>query len=132
MLSYMLFNPSLLRLIRLGTAPALSSENIDIDYPINSCPRLNALWDATLRKTAFAASVRFLTEGITLPNSSLILRQLYYNAQEFGTDVTAFNAERFLDNPKIKKSGCYRLEVGRPCVLGGIWRRSRVLLLWPA
>ncbi|KAH8722684.1 cytochrome P450 [Phaeosphaeriaceae sp. PMI808] len=118
MISYMLFNPSLLSLIQEEIAPAVSSDEVDIDYLLNSCPRLNALWDETLRKTAFAASVRFLTKDVTLPNSSLILRkgnrimmpqrQLHYNSQVFGSDVAAFDAERFLSNPKIKKSGCYR------------------------
>ncbi|PVI01873.1 cytochrome P450 [Periconia macrospinosa] len=118
MFCYMLFNPPLLSLIRQEAAPAISSERIDVNHLLNSCPRLNALWDETLRKTAFAASVRFVTEDVTLPNSSIILRkgnrimmpqrQLHYNPQVFGENVAAFDAERFLRDPNIKSKGCYR------------------------
>lgn len=118
MLSYMLFDPCLITTIREEITPALSSNGIDVDYLLNSSPRLNALWDEALRKTSFAASVRFLTKDITLPNSSLILRkgnrimmpqrQLHYNAQVFGKDASEFRPWRFLDDPRLKRNGCYR------------------------
>ncbi|PSN65480.1 cytochrome P450 [Corynespora cassiicola Philippines] len=118
MLSYMLFDPTLLSEVRQEILPALSPGKIDIDYLCNSCPRLEALWDETLRKTAFAASVRFLTEDVTLPSSSLVLRkgnrvmmpqrQLHYNKSVFGDDVASFSSGRFLKNPKLKKNGSYR------------------------
>ena len=118
MLSYLLFNPTLIPLIRQEILPVMSAGHFDEDYLFNSCPHLNALWDETLRCTSFAASVRFLTEDIVLPSSSMILRkgnrvmmpqrQLHYNEKIFGTNAAHFDIDRFIIDPKMRKSKCYR------------------------
>ena len=118
MIAYLLFDTPLLDAIRKEVAPAITATTINTEYLLHSCPLLNAVWDETLRQTAFAASVRFITEDVVLPNSPVILRkgnrimmpqrQLHFDESIFGADARTFNPERFLKNPKLRSSGSYR------------------------
>lgn len=64
-LSYVLFNADLIAIIRAETAPAIdeTSKSINLAHLLSTetCPQLNSIWEETVRLTAFAASVRFLT-----------------------------------------------------------------------
>lgn len=118
MLAHLLFDPALLAAIRAEIAPAITRTSIDTEHLLASCPLLNAVWDETLRQTAFTASVRYLTADVVLPGSPVVLRagnrimmpqrQLHYDESIFGADARTFDAERFLKNPKLRTSGSYR------------------------
>ena len=112
-LSYLLFNTDLLAAVRAETAQALKGTNVDIDFIVNAdtCPRLNSIWEETIRLTAFAASVRFLTcdldiGGKTLRKGNRLMipqRQLHFSTQAFGQDASQFDPDRFLKNPSLRR-----------------------------
>lgn len=111
MLSYILYQPSLINTIRDEIRPALSDKGIDISYLSNSCPHLNSLWDETIRLASSAASVRFLTRDVEIGGKILrkgnrIMmpqRQLHLNPQTFGTKAAEFDAERFIKDPGLRR-----------------------------
>ncbi|KAI0805366.1 putative cytochrome P450 [Xylaria sp. FL0064] len=110
-LSYLLFQPDLLDIIRKETAKAFCGDEVDVACLIDtaSCPRLNSVWDETTRLTAFAASVRFLTRDIELGGKTLRKgnrlmmpqRQLHFSQEAFGPDAHKFDPERFIKNPAL-------------------------------
>jgi cytochrome P450 len=72
---------------------------------------LNSIWDETIRLTAFAASVRFLTcdleiGGKTLRKGNRLMipqRQLHFSTEAFGQDASEFNFDRFLKEPGLRR-----------------------------
>ncbi|KAF7876406.1 hypothetical protein EAF04_001498 [Stromatinia cepivora] len=111
MLSYILYQPDLIETIRRETKPAFSEKGLDVAYLSNFCPTLNSLWDETVRITASAASVRFLTKDIEIGNKVLrkgnrIMmpqRQLHFDVNTFGADAMEFDPERFTKNPGLRR-----------------------------
>ncbi|ESZ95414.1 putative cytochrome p450 [Sclerotinia borealis F-4128] len=111
MLSYILYQPDLIEIIRKETNPAFSENGVDVAYLSKSCHILNSLWDETIRITASAASVRFLTKDIEIGNKILrkgnrIMmpqRQLHFDPKTFGADAMEFDAERFTKNPGLRR-----------------------------
>ncbi|KAF2114938.1 cytochrome P450 [Lophiotrema nucula] len=116
MLSFILFRPGLVDAIRKEVQPAFSADGFSMDYLSNSCPLLHSVWDETLRVTAFAASVRFLTEDVRIGGKILRRgnrlmipqRQLHFNPHAFGEDAASFNHKRFLEQSKLKKHSSFR------------------------
>lgn len=112
-LSYLLFNPDLLTAVRAETVATVDGESLDVARMINSetCPLLNSIWDETIRLTAFAASVRFLTcdleiGGKTLRKGNRLMipqRQLHFSTEDFGQDASEFNPDRFLKQPGLRR-----------------------------
>ena len=118
MLSYMLFHPELLDLIRKETKPAFVNGSCtpDVAYLNNKCPLMNGIWNETLRLAAASSSVRYITEdtvvgGLNLRRGKRVMipyRQLHFNEEIFGDQVTQFNARRFIDNPSLLRSPSWR------------------------
>ncbi|KAI1657937.1 cytochrome P450 [Daldinia decipiens] len=118
LLSYLIFDQDLMKLIQAETRPALQNNGVDIAYLLDSqtCPRLNSIWDEMTRLTAFAASVRFLTRDIELggkilrKGNRLMMpqRQLHFSEQVFGDDASKFNPDRFLKNPALRRNPSLR------------------------
>ncbi|ROT37825.1 cytochrome P450 [Sodiomyces alkalinus F11] len=118
MLSHLLFNPTLLDLIRAETEPAISKNGIDLSHLLNTqtCPHLNSVWDETIRLAAYAASVRFLARdlqlgGKTLRKGNRLMmpqRQLHFSEEAFGADAAAFHPDRFLEDPALRRHPCLR------------------------
>ncbi|KAJ0120683.1 cytochrome P450 [Diaporthe amygdali] len=112
-LSYLLFDTDLLAAVRAETAGAMDGTNPDVTCLVNvdACPRLNSIWEETIRLTAFAASVRFLTcdleiGGKTLRKGNRLMipqRQLHFSTRAFGQDASMFNPDRFLENPALRR-----------------------------
>ncbi|KAK8127855.1 hypothetical protein PG984_008963 [Apiospora sp. TS-2023a] len=112
-ISHLLFNAELMDDIRHETRPAIQGGGVDLSYllDLHTCPRLNSLWDEAVRLTAYAASVRFLTRDVELGGKTLRKgcrlmipqRQLHFNPEVFGNNASAFKAERFLENPSLRK-----------------------------
>ncbi|KAL2751871.1 hypothetical protein ACRALDRAFT_2114777 [Sodiomyces alcalophilus JCM 7366] len=113
MLSHLIFDPNLLKVIRTETKPALRENGVDPAHLLDprACPRLNSVWDETIRLAAFAASVRFLTRDVQLGGKTLRKgnrlmmpqRQLHFSKQAFGEDAAEFNPDRFLKDPALRR-----------------------------
>ncbi|OJZ85868.1 hypothetical protein ASPFODRAFT_189631 [Aspergillus luchuensis CBS 106.47] len=93
--------------IRAETAPAFSSGNPipDLTYLHDNCPLLDAMWNETIRMSAYSASVRMITSdtvigGKVLRKGNRLMipyRQLHFDEAIFGFDfpVNEFRPERF-------------------------------------
>lgn len=66
MLSYALFEPGLLELIRTETAAAFVNGSLDFHYLERSCPRLQGLWLEVLQLTVSSSSIRYITKDMTI------------------------------------------------------------------
>lgn len=116
MLSYMLFEPGLVELIRAETAAAFINGSVDYCYLERSCPRLQGLWLEVLRLTVSSSSIRYITENITIGGKLLrsgnvlinSCRQLHFNESVFGKDVFQFNSRRFVDDPNLHRSPSWK------------------------
>ncbi|KAL9038663.1 MAG: hypothetical protein Q9180_002996 [Flavoplaca navasiana] len=116
MLAYLIQNPRLLEQIRLETKPAFNHGVLSVDYLKNSCPLLDAIWNETLRHSAYSASVRHITEdtiigGKTLRKGNRLMipyRQLHFDESVFGEDAHVFEPARFEKNPKLLRSASWR------------------------
>lgn len=116
----MLFGDNdLIDIIRAEVAPAMQEQStINIAYLVNekTCPRLNSIWDETVRLTAFAASVRFLTHDVQLGGKTLRKgnrlmmpqRQLHFSSQAFGEDASQFDPDRFMKDPTMRRNPSLR------------------------
>ncbi|KAL4943638.1 hypothetical protein BDV06DRAFT_221090 [Aspergillus oleicola] len=113
LLTYILHhNPAYLDLIRTESLPAFpfgpftSPRNINLTHLHENCPTLDAMWNETIRLSAYSASVRFLTADTVIGNKILRkgnrlmipYRQLHFDESIFGTEypVTDFVPERFM------------------------------------
>ncbi|KAL4786384.1 cytochrome P450 oxidoreductase [Aspergillus varians] len=113
LLTYILHhNPDYLNLIRSETLAAFPSgpftapQDINLTHLHENCPTLDAMWNETIRLSAYSASVRFLTSDTTIGNKTLRkgnrlmvpYRQLHFDESIFGTEfpVTEFVPERFM------------------------------------
>ncbi|KAL4917327.1 cytochrome P450 [Aspergillus aurantiobrunneus] len=113
LLTYILHHsPDYLNLIRSETLPAFPSgpctapQDINLTHLHEHCPTLDAMWNETIRLSAYSASVRFLAADTPVGNKTLRkgnrlmvpYRQLHFDASIFGTEypVTEFVLERFM------------------------------------
>ena len=111
MLAYTLFDPELVKLLREETAPALKGDAVDLNHIWNRCPRLRAVWDETLRVTAFSSSVRYVGKETIIGNKILRkgnrimmpYRQVHLDGAIFGDRVEQFDSERFMKNDKRRR-----------------------------
>ncbi len=116
MLSYMLFEPGLLELIRTETTTAFVNGSLDFHHLEESCPRLQGLWLEMLRLTVSSSSVRYVTEDTTIGGKHLrsgnvlinSCRQLHFNQSIFGKDVSEFDSKRFVDNQRLQDSSSWK------------------------
>ncbi|KAI3331381.1 cytochrome P450 [Ustulina deusta] len=108
----------LLEIVRKETAKAFNGDDVDVSCLIDValCPRLKSVWDETIRLTAFAASVRFLTcdvelGGKTLRKGNRLImpqRQLHFSQDAFGSNAHEFDLERFIRNPALLRHPSFR------------------------
>ncbi|KAI9707823.1 MAG: hypothetical protein M1820_004428 [Bogoriella megaspora] len=111
MLAYTVFRPDLVDILREETAPAFKGETVDLDYIWNHCPQLRAVWDETLRMTAFSSSVRYVNKETVIGNKILRkgnrimmpYRQVHLDSSIFGSDVEQFDSERFMKNERRRR-----------------------------
>jgi len=112
-LTYSLYTPGLIDVLRAETAPALvDPSGVDFGYLAEKCPRLTAVWHETLRMAASAASVRFLTHdasinGWILRKGNRVMipfRKIHTDTSVFGEDAGEFKPDRFLKDPELHRS----------------------------
>jgi|SRR3569833_1484274 len=141
LLAYMLQTPSLLDVVREETKAAFRDDDtIDYAHIYNRCPRLEAMWNEMLRLTAYAASVRFITEdtvigGKLLRKGNRIVisyRQLHFDESVFGAGVEQFKPDRFLKRPELTRSYSFRPWGGGNTMCPGRHVAKRVVLVWLA
>ena len=116
MLSYMLFEPELIGIVREETRGSFTHGEPDVKYLEEKCPRLNGIWDEVLRLSAYSSSVRYITEdtiigGKMLRKGNRIMipnRQLHFDEKVFGDRVKDFKSARFLDNDVLTRSLSWR------------------------
>lgn len=119
MLAYMLSEPELFHIIREETRPVFQDgefQSSNIRYLEENCPRLNGIWDETMRLSAYSSSVRYVIKdtiigGKLLRQGNRVMipnRQLHFDEKVFGKNVHDFNSTRFLDNDGLIRSGSWR------------------------
>jgi len=115
LLSHILFNPKLAKVIRDETEAAFKAEIFDYSL-IESSKKLDSLWLETLRWSSSSVSFRYVTENFTLNglelqkgNQVMLNPRLFHQDPEyFGSDVANFDPDRFLDNPNYGRSVAFR------------------------
>ncbi|KAF7586369.1 hypothetical protein BBP40_009015, partial [Aspergillus hancockii] len=113
LLTYILNNgPEYINLVREETLPAFSDGKTtpDLEYLHENCPHLDAMWNETIRLSAYSASVRFVTSdtiigGKVLRKGNRLMipyRQLHFDESTFGLEypVDEFRPERFRQKAK--------------------------------
>ncbi|KAB8300568.1 hypothetical protein EYC80_000726 [Monilinia laxa] len=109
MLSYILFNPELHGKLRAETKPEFRDGGIDPRYLMTQCPRLDSMYQETMRVTSGSLSARKIVSPTTIggkvlsaPHTILIaFRQLQMDTRVFGPVPTSFDAERFLHDKNL-------------------------------
>jgi cytochrome P450 len=118
MFAYILFEEDLVSRLRQETKGAFlnNPRSPDIQYLEEKCPNLNAVWNETLRLSAYSSSVRYIMEdtivgGKTLRKGNRVMipnRQLHFNHEIFGEDVDEFKPTRFVNNSKRLQSRSWK------------------------
>jgi hypothetical protein len=141
LLSYMLQAPSLVQVIRDETRAAFSEDGkIDLEYLHRQCPQLDAMWNETIRMTAYSASVRFITEdtiigGKILRKGNRLMipyRQLHFDQGVFSKTAESFDHERFLKNVNLTQNSNWRPFGGGNTMCPGKYMAKRSVLLFIA
>ena len=140
LLSYVLAKPRLLSELQVETAAAVKAQSIDVDYLSNSCPRLNAVFDETVRLTNSASSVRnvvsdtIINGKIYRAGSKIIMpyRQLHFNEDVFGQDPDSFDHERFLRTKDLNRNPNYKPFGGGSTLCSGRFIARREVLVFVA
>lgn len=141
LLNYVLHAPSLIEVIRNETKPAFAKDGkINLEYLHRKCPQLDAIWNETIRMTAYSASVRFLTEdtiigGKILRKGNRLMipyRQLHFDQDTFGETAESFDHERFLKNKRLAHNSNWRPFGGGKTMCPGRFVAKRSVLLFVA
>ncbi|KAM0247338.1 hypothetical protein ACHAQJ_009895 [Trichoderma viride] len=139
LLSYMLHTPSLVQVIRDETKGAFNENGkVNLEYLHHKCPQLDAMWNETIRMTAYAASVRFITEdtiigGKILRKGNRLMipyRQLHFDI--FGKTAGSFDHDRFLKNRNLTQNSNWRPFGGGNTMCPGKYMAKRSVLLFIA
>lgn len=115
-MSYLLHDPALLVAIQAEIELAFSNEKAEMAYLLDSCPRLNALFDEVLRMTNSSSSVRSVALETVVGGSTfragmkviIPYRQLHFDEAVFGQDAHTLNAQRFLKHRNLNRHPSYR------------------------
>lgn len=116
-IAHILFIPGLAESIREEIQPAFHTDgSFDSNYAYSSCPRLESLWLETLRVSATSTTVRNITSNTTVGGKLLqkgtklfvSARQLHFSSIDFGDNVSEFDPNRFIKNPRLCRSSAFR------------------------
>lgn len=115
-LSHLLFNESLLRLVRAETEAAWQNGRMDIKYLCANCPNLTDIFYEALRLNGGAMVSRKVLEPTTIggkilqPGNSVIIpsRQLHKNEAVWGENVNDFDAFRFTKDKGLARHSSFR------------------------
>lgn len=115
-LSHLLFNEALLRLVQTEVQAAWSTGHMDIKYLCAKSPNLDAIFYEALRLNGGAMVSRRVLSRTELggkilePGNSILIpsRQLHKNEQVWGDDVNEFDAFRFAKKKSLARHSSYR------------------------
>ncbi|KAF2201224.1 cytochrome P450 [Delitschia confertaspora ATCC 74209] len=116
LLSYVIYDRSLLQALREETRPAFQNSTMDVDYLRTHCPLLTSSYYEMLRQVNGAMSIRKVSQDVHLSgkllkagNAVLIpYRELHFNENVWGDSSREFCADRFLRQPKLASHSAYR------------------------
>lgn len=116
MLTNMLFEPGLFQIVKDETKACFVDGKPDMKQLDENCPRLNGIWDETIRLSAYSSSVRYITDdtligGKILRKGNRVMipnRQLHFNESVFGDRVKDFVSTRFVNNPGLTRNMSWR------------------------
>lgn len=116
MLSHLLFNEDLLKLVRAETEAAWQDETLRVKYLCTHSPNLDAIFCEVLRLNSGAMSTRRILSPTEIggkvlqPGNFLLIpsRQLHKNKEVWGSDVSEFDAFRFVKNKGLARHSSYR------------------------
>lgn len=141
LLAYLLHRPSLIQQVRKETADTFREDgSVDLDHLHDKCPNLSAMWNETIRMSAYSASVRFISEdtvigGKILRKGNRLMipyRQLHFDAGVFGSSIAEFRPERFSEKANLTKSSNWRPFGGGTTMCPGRYIAKRSVLLFVA
>ncbi|KAI4222480.1 MAG: hypothetical protein LQ349_007621 [Xanthoria aureola] len=112
----------------------------DAQFLLKECTLLNAVWDETVRMSAFSASVRHITKdtkigGKFLRKGSRLMipyRQMHFDESIFGADAQAFRCDRFLKDKTLKRGSSWRPFGGGTTQCPGRFAAKQVVLSFTA
>lgn len=116
MLSYILFDKSLLAELQEETKEAYQHGEINLPYLLANCPILDSTYQETLRVVNGALSARKIISPteiggkILQPGNTILIpfRQLHHNEKVFGNDPTSFDPKRFLKDKNLINSSSFK------------------------
>lgn len=139
LLTYLLHRPALIQEVREETLGAIRQDgSIDLSYLHANSTKLDAMWNETIRMSAYSASVRFITEdtvigGKVLRKGNRLMipyRQLHFDDRVFGGSVAEFRPERFSEKANLTKSSNWRPFGGGNTMCPGRHIAKRSVLLF--
>ena len=109
MTTYLVFYPDLRQKIQDETRPAFKDGQIDLQYLVDHCPRLEAFFLEVLRMINGALGVRQVMEDteingkILRAGNTLVIpfRQLHFDENVWGENSHLFDPERFLRDKRL-------------------------------
>ena len=114
-LAYAIHDSKLLANLRREVCPAVREKTVDLEYLLDRCPNLDAVYNEVLRMTASSSSVRAVTcttevGSKTLTSGTVLVpcRQLHFDEDVFGSDAGQFDPERFLKNKDLSRSPSFK------------------------
>ncbi|KAL8840529.1 MAG: hypothetical protein Q9176_003856 [Flavoplaca citrina] len=117
-LTHILYDPSLLAATRAEALSAVhdSASPNELASNLEKCPRLNAVFNETLRITTSSSTIRNVVDTITVGGKRLrkgtkVLvpyRQLHFDDRAFGKNPQVFDSDRFFDRKELSRSSNFR------------------------
>lgn len=116
MTTYLVFHPDLLERVKEETRPAFRDGELDLQYLLEKCPRLEAFFLEVLRTINGALGVRqveketHINGKVLRPGNTLVIpfRQLHFDHAAWGENSHLFDPERFLKDKTLGNHPSFR------------------------
>ncbi|KAI9844750.1 MAG: hypothetical protein M1837_005283 [Sclerophora amabilis] len=139
-LSYLLYDPALFKVIRDEVKPAFSEESTNLQYLLQSCPRLESVYNEVLRIANMPIGARGVLSDVEIGGKTLLAgrkvlmpyRQLHFDEDVFGSNVRHFDPDRFLNNKDLSRSPSYRPFGGASTLCPGRFLAKREVYMFVA
>jgi len=116
MLAYILHHPHLLPTLLAEIDPVCSDKAPGLEYRLEACPRLKAIYFETLRLVSSTSTIRSVQdttavgEQVFRGGTEILIpyRKLHLDESVFGPSVASFDPDRFHMNKELSRSPCFR------------------------
>ena len=110
------YDSNLLPALRQEINPAITDNSLGLEYRLEQCPRLEAVYYEVLRLAVSSAIIRGIQSTVEIGgkilqsgvNILIPYRQLHHNPNVFGANPERFDPERFLQNKSLAKNSNFR------------------------